>query len=33
MADKTKAECRDELVWNEVPHLIEPIYKVDERPD
>ena len=23
----------DELVWNEVPHLIDPIYKIDERPD
>ncbi len=33
MADKEKPECRDELVWNEVPHLIEPIYKVDERPE
>ncbi len=33
MAETTKSECRDELVWNEVPHLIEPIYKVDERPE
>lgn len=33
MADENKACSGDELVWEEVPHLIEPIYKVDERPE
>ena len=31
--DEQAKKNDDELVWNEVPHLIDPIYKIDERPD
>lgn len=35
--DVTQNKCtpadKDELVWDEVPCLVEPIYKVDEKPD
>lgn len=33
MSEVLKENKDDELVWKEVPHLIEPIYKVDERPE
>lgn len=33
MTEAPNRKSEDELVWNEVPHLIDPIYKIDERPD